>query len=67
MCRRCIRALLVVIGSALLFFAAFPVMAFLHFEDSLQTELIASKLLLMPIGAICLAVATVMSRDSVRR
>ena len=66
MCRRCIRVLLLVIGSVLIFFAAFPVMAFLHFEDSLQTELIASKLLLMPFGAFCLAGAAMLSRDSVR-
>jgi len=66
MCRRCIRMLLLVIGCVLVFFAAFPVMAFIHFEDSLQTALIASKLLLMPIGALCLAGAAMLSKDRVR-
>jgi hypothetical protein len=66
MCRRCIRGLLLAIGSVFVFFGAFPVLAFFHFEDSLQTELIASKLLLLPVGAICLAVAAMMRRDGVR-
>jgi hypothetical protein len=47
----------------MVFFAAFPVMAFLHFEDSLQTTLIASKLALLPMGAFCLAGAAMLSRN----
>jgi hypothetical protein len=66
MCRRWIRGLLLAIGSAMVFFGAFPVLAFVHFEDSLQTELIASKLLLLPVGAVCLVGAAMLRRDGVR-
>jgi hypothetical protein len=66
MCRRWMRVLLMVIGSALVFLAATPFLAFVHFEESLRTELMASKLLLLPVGAIFLAVAAFLSRDGVR-
>jgi hypothetical protein len=67
MCRRYIRMLLLVVGSTMVFLAVFPVMAFLHFEDSLQITLIASKLLLLPLGAICLAGAAMLSKKAVYR
>jgi hypothetical protein len=57
MCRRCIRMLLLVIGCVLLFFAVFPVLAFVHVGEPWQTGLIASKLVMLPVGAICLMVA----------
>lgn len=66
MCRRFIRALLVVLGSAMVLFAALPVLAFVHFEEPLQTDLMAAKLLLLPVGAVCFAVAAVLSSDGVR-
>jgi hypothetical protein len=54
MCRRCIRMLLLVMGCALLFFAVFPILAFVHVEEPWATAFMASKLLMLPIGAICL-------------
>jgi hypothetical protein len=54
MCRRCIRVLLLVTGCALLFFAVFPVLAFVSLGEPWQTALIASKLVMLPVGAICL-------------
>jgi hypothetical protein len=66
MCRRIIRALLVVMGAAMVLFAALPILAFVHFAEPLQTELMASKLLLLPVGALCFVVAAVLSRDGVR-
>jgi len=67
MCRRYIRMLLLVLGSAMMFFAVFPVMAFVHFEDSLEITLIASKLLLLPLGAMCLAGAAMLGKKAVYR
>lgn len=66
MCRRFIRVLLLMIGSALVAFAALPILAFVHFKEPLQTELMASKLLLLPVGAICFVGAAVMSRNGVQ-
>ena len=54
MCRRCIRVLLLVTGCALLIFAVFPVLAFVHVGEPWQTALVASKLVMLPVGAICL-------------
>ncbi len=54
MCRRCFRMLLLVIGSVLLFVAAFPVLAFVQIEEPWQTGLTAAKLVMLPVGAICL-------------
>lgn len=48
------------VGLLLLFFGGFPVMLFLHFEEPLQTALIASKLVMLPVGAMCLLAATQM-------
>jgi predicted permease len=66
MCRRYIRWILLVIGSALVLFAALPVLAFLHFGEYLQTELMASKLILLPVGAICLIGFAILGRHEVR-
>ena len=66
MCRRVIRALLLVIGSAVVLFAALPVLAFVHFKEPLQTELMASKLLLPPVGALCFVGVALLSRDGVQ-
>jgi hypothetical protein len=54
MCRRCIRVLLLVTGCGLLFFAVFPVLAFVQVGEPWQTALVASKLVMLPVGAICL-------------
>jgi hypothetical protein len=47
-------------------FATLPILAFVHFGELLQTELMVSKLALLPVGAICLAGAAILSRDGVR-
>jgi hypothetical protein len=57
MCRSCFRVLLLVMGCVLLFASVFPVLAFLHFGEPLQTAFMASKLVMLPVGAICLIVA----------
>ena len=57
MCRRCIRMLLLIIGCVLLFFAVFPVLAFIQVGEPWQTALVASKLIMLPVGAICLMLA----------
>ena len=54
MCRRCIRMLLLVTGCLLLFSAVFPVLAFVQFGEPWQTAFMASTLLMLPVGAICL-------------
>ncbi len=54
MCLRCLRMMLQAVGLLLLFVGGFPVMLFLHFEEPLQTALIASKLVMLPVGAMCL-------------
>jgi hypothetical protein len=66
MCRRCISGLLLGIGSVLVFFAVFPVLVFVHFGEPLQTGLMASKLLLLPVGALCLAGAAMLGNHEVR-
>jgi hypothetical protein len=48
------------VGLLLLFAGGFPVMVFFHFEEPLQTALVASKLVMLPVGAMCLLVATQM-------
>jgi len=54
MCRRCIRVLLLVTGCALLFVAVFPVLALVQVGEPWQTALVALKLVMLPVGAICL-------------
>jgi hypothetical protein len=54
MCRRCVRMMLLWVGGGLLFFAVFPVMAFVEVAEPWQTGLMASKLLMLPVGAACL-------------
>ena len=66
MCRRSISRLLLVIGSAMVLFVVVPFMAFIHLGEPLQTELIASKLVLLPVGAICLAGAATLGTHHLR-
>lgn len=54
MCRRCIRMSLLVIGCALLLLAVSPLLAFLDLGDLWQTAIMASKLIMLPLGALCL-------------
>lgn len=50
---RYLRVVLLVAGSLFIFAAVFPVLAFVNFGEPLQTALMASKLIMAPIGAIC--------------
>ena len=54
MCRRCIRMSLLVIGCVLLLLAVSPLLAFLDLGDLWQTAIMASKLIMLPLGALCL-------------
>ncbi len=54
MCRRCLRVMLLVMGGVLLSAGGLPVMTFFHLGEPLQTVLVASKLVMLPLGAICL-------------
>ena len=66
MFRQFIWALLVVIGCVLLFASVFPVFAFTHFGEPWQTTLVASKLIMLPAGAICLFLAAALKARKVR-
>ena len=66
MYRRCMRGFLLVAGWVLVLLAALPILAFVHFDDALQMRLMLSKLLLMPVGAACLALAAILNGDRVR-
>ena len=66
MCRRCLRSFLLIVGCVLLFFAAFPVLAFVHFDGMLETELMASKLLMLPVGALCLLAGALLTDKKLR-
>jgi hypothetical protein len=67
MCRRCIRMLLLVMGCVLLFLAVFPVLAFVQVGDAWETALMASKLLMLPVGAICLLAAATIETSHLSR
>jgi hypothetical protein len=54
MCRRSLRMLLLAVGCLLLSASVFPVFVFLHMGEPLQTALVGSKLLMLPVGAVCL-------------
>jgi hypothetical protein len=57
MCRLYLRVLLLVMGCAMVFASVFPILAFLHLGEPLQTTFMASKLLMLPLGALCLIAA----------
>jgi hypothetical protein len=46
--------MLLVMGGVLLSAGGLPVMTFFHMGEPLQTVLVASKLVMLPLGAICL-------------
>jgi hypothetical protein len=49
--------LLLVMGCLLLFLAVFPILAFVQLGDAWETAFMASKLIMLPVGAICLLLA----------
>ena len=55
--RRVIRRLLLVVGDGLLIAAVLPVLALVLFPESWRTGLMASTLLSLPAGAMCLLAA----------
>jgi hypothetical protein len=59
---RCLRIVLLVVGGLLLFTAAFPVFELVPVPDAWATGLVASKLVMLPVGAICLACAAGMRK-----
>jgi len=54
MLNRCVRGLLLVVGIALLVVGFLPVFAVVPVPEGWSTLLIASKLIMLPIGALCL-------------
>ncbi len=67
MCRRWIRVLLLVMGCVLVFVAGFPVFAIFPVGEPWQTALVASKLVMLPVGAICLLGAAGLQVSQSRR
>jgi len=66
MCRRCIRMLLLVMGCALPFSAVVPVLGLVQLGEPWQTAFMASTLLILPVGAICLVGAAKIERPHLR-
>jgi hypothetical protein len=64
--RRCFRMLLIVVGCALLFVAAFPV-GYLVSLGSWETAFMGAKLLMLPVGALCVLWAAGLSVAANRR
>ncbi len=54
MCYRCFRMFLLVAGIVLLFVAGFPVLAVVPLNEAWEPAFMASKLVMLPAGALCL-------------
>lgn len=67
MCRRCVRGMLLGLGCLLILFAVLPVLAFLHLGDAWEMGLMASKLIMLPLGAVCLLIGAAMGTARVPR
>ncbi len=65
--RRVIRRLLLVVGDGLLIAAVLPVLALVLFPESWRTGLMASTLLSLPAGAMCLLAAAGLKTGYSRR
>ena len=63
---RCVSLLFVVLGCGLLFTAIFPIFVYIRFEEPWQTALVASKLIMLPAGAICLFAAAALTSRRLR-
>jgi hypothetical protein len=66
MCRKCFRISLIVLGSVLLFVAAFPV-GYVVSLGSWETAFMGAKLLMLPVGALCVLWAAGLSVAESRR
>ena len=68
MCFRCLRVFLLILGTVLLIAAFFPVFGLLPLQESWEPAFMAAKLLIMlPLGALCLAAAAALSARLSRR
>ncbi len=67
MARCVIRRLLLVVGDGLLLAAVLPVLALVLFPESWRTGLMASTLLSLPAGAMCLLAAAGLKTGYSRR
>jgi hypothetical protein len=57
----CFRWMLTIVGAALLLMAALPWVTMFRLSEPYATEWISAKLLMLPVGAICLLGATALS------
>jgi hypothetical protein len=64
--RRCFRMLLIVVGCVLLFVAAFP-FGYLVSLGTWETAFMGAKLLMLPVGALCVLWAAGLSVAESRR
>ena len=67
MCYRCLRWLLMVVGLSLLTVAVVPFMALLHIHAPWETAFVAAKLTMLPVGALCLIGASMLTTHLRRR
>ena len=61
MLTRCARGLLVLLGVVLLVVAILPLASILPIPEQYETAFVSSKLLMLPVGALCLAAAAGLS------
>lgn len=61
MVTRCVRGVLVLLGVSLLVVAVLPLAAVLPIPEQYQTAFVSSKLLMLPVGALCPAAAAGLS------
>ena len=66
MCRRCFRMFLGVMGGLMLFLAAFP-LGYVVSLGSWETAFMGAKLLMLPVGALCVLWAAGLSVAASRR
>ena len=61
MLTRCARGVLVLVGVVLLLLALVPIAGLLPIPEQYETAFVSSKLLMLPVGALCLAAAAGLS------
>lgn len=65
--RRCVWMLLLMVGCGLLLVSVFPIFAYIRFDEPWQTALVASKVIMLPLGVICLFGAVALSPGKLKR
>ena len=63
----CLRMSLLVLGCGLVFVAGFPLLLLWHTHADWETTFMGAKLLMLPVGALCLIAAAQMSARHGRR